>query len=50
MFLEFEGGLEGFAKELAKGAILGVAGAAASLAVKHGLPSLPGSENRTLTL
>jgi len=43
MFIEFEGGLEGFAKELAKGAALGAAGAVAGfLSNRFGL-SLPGS-------
>lgn len=49
-FVEFDGGVEGFVKELAKGAIQGVAGAAAGfLAQRFGLP-IPGVSRRTLTL
>lgn len=50
MFLEFDGGVEGFAKELAKGAILGVAGAAADFISERFGINLPSSGGKTLEL
>lgn len=50
MFIEFEGGLEGFAKELAKGAILGVAGATADFIKTRFNLQLPGSSKNSLEL
>lgn len=50
MFLEFDGGVEGFLKELAKGAIQGVAGAAASFISSRFGISIPGSQKGTLEL
>lgn len=50
MFLEFEGGVEGFAKELAKGAIQGIAGAAAGFLSQRFDISVPGSQKGSLEL